>query len=150
MERPATTDTHPKGPSDNVQRNTDGNVSGGKRWELRSATRARSMTIAWPPIQQRATSIKKIRISVTGKNVGDLLNAKGLTWGWFQGGFAPTGTSTSSATYQAGLPVCGANHKALPGTMRLPPAATIFPTTSRSSIFHSRITSTTHARATPA
>jgi phospholipase C len=23
-----------------------------------------------------------------GRNVGDLLNAKGLTWGWFQGGFA--------------------------------------------------------------
>jgi phospholipase C len=23
-----------------------------------------------------------------GQNVGDLLNAKGLTWGWFQGGFA--------------------------------------------------------------
>jgi phospholipase C len=23
-----------------------------------------------------------------GKNVGDLLNARGLTWGWFQGGFA--------------------------------------------------------------
>lgn len=26
--------------------------------------------------------------SMTGKNVGDLLNAKGLTWGWFEGGFA--------------------------------------------------------------
>ena len=25
---------------------------------------------------------------MTGKNVGDLLNAKGLTWGWFEGGFA--------------------------------------------------------------
>ena len=25
-----------------------------------------------------------------GKNVGDLLNAKGVTWGWFQGGFKPT------------------------------------------------------------
>jgi phospholipase C len=26
-------------------------------------------------------------IQMTGKNVGDLLNAKGVTWGWFQGGF---------------------------------------------------------------
>jgi phospholipase C len=26
--------------------------------------------------------------SMTGKNVGDLLNAKGLTWGFFEGGFA--------------------------------------------------------------
>jgi phospholipase C len=27
-----------------------------------------------------------------GKNIGDLLNAKGVTWGWFQGGFTPTTT----------------------------------------------------------
>jgi phospholipase C len=26
----------------------------------------------------------------TGKNVGDLLNATGTTWGWFEGGFRPT------------------------------------------------------------
>ncbi len=25
-----------------------------------------------------------------GRNVGDLLNSKGVTWGWFQGGFAPS------------------------------------------------------------
>jgi phospholipase C len=35
-----------------------------------------------------------------GKNVGDLLNAKGLTWGWFQGGFAD----------------CTAKHTAIGGT----------------------------------
>ncbi len=29
----------------------------------------------------------KSTFSMTGKNVGDLLNAKGLTWGWFEGGF---------------------------------------------------------------
>jgi phospholipase C len=29
-------------------------------------------------------------ISMSGKNVGNLLNAQGVTWGWFQGGFAPT------------------------------------------------------------
>ncbi|MGC1201434.1 MAG: alkaline phosphatase family protein, partial [Candidatus Acidiferrales bacterium] len=28
--------------------------------------------------------------SVKGKNVGDLLNAKGISWGWFQGGFTPS------------------------------------------------------------
>jgi phospholipase C len=28
-------------------------------------------------------------ITMTGKNIGDLLNAKGVTWGWFQGGFRP-------------------------------------------------------------
>jgi len=26
-------------------------------------------------------------VQMTGKNIGDLLNAKGITWGWFQGGF---------------------------------------------------------------
>jgi phospholipase C len=35
--------------------------------------------------------------SLTGKNVGDLLNASGLSWGWFQGGFRPT-TSFATAT----------------------------------------------------
>jgi phospholipase C len=28
--------------------------------------------------------------AMQGKNVGDLLNAKGVTWGWFQGGFRPS------------------------------------------------------------
>ncbi len=37
----------------------------------------------------------------TGQNIGDLLNARHITWGWFQGGFAPTGTNT------AGFAVCG-------------------------------------------
>jgi len=35
--------------------------------------------------------------SMTGKNIGDLLNAAGLSWGWFQGGFTPT-TSFATAT----------------------------------------------------
>jgi phospholipase C len=36
-------------------------------------------------------------VSLTGQNVGDLLNAAGLSWGWFQGGFRPT-TSFAAAT----------------------------------------------------
>jgi phospholipase C len=48
-------------------------------------------------------------ITVTGKNVGDLLNAKGITWGWFQGGFAPTGYDT------AGRAICGAHAAGLAG-----------------------------------
>jgi phospholipase C len=35
--------------------------------------------------------------SLTGQNVGNLLNADGLSWGWFQGGFTPT-TSFATAT----------------------------------------------------
>jgi phospholipase C len=45
----------------------------------------------------------------TGKNVGDLLNAKGVTWGWFQGGFTPTGTNS------AGFAVCGSKHANIGG-----------------------------------
>jgi phospholipase C len=30
------------------------------------------------------------RASLLGKNIGDLLNAKKISWGWFQGGFAPS------------------------------------------------------------
>jgi phospholipase C len=35
--------------------------------------------------------------SLTGQNIGDQLNAAGLSWGWFQGGFRPT-TSFATAT----------------------------------------------------
>ena len=41
----------------------------------------------------------------SGKNVGDLLNAKGVTWGWFQGGFAPTTAATATSPA-----VCGSAH----------------------------------------
>jgi phospholipase C len=32
----------------------------------------------------------KTHVTVTGVNIGDQLNAKQVTWGWFQGGFIPT------------------------------------------------------------
>jgi phospholipase C len=35
--------------------------------------------------------------SLKGKNVGDLLNAKGITWGWFQGGFKPSTPSVNGS-----------------------------------------------------
>jgi phospholipase C len=34
---------------------------------------------------------------MTGTNIGDELNAKGLSWGWFQGGFQPTTTFAAAA-----------------------------------------------------
>lgn len=33
----------------------------------------------------------KTHVTVTGSNIGDRLDSKEITWGWFQGGFAPTG-----------------------------------------------------------
>jgi phospholipase C len=39
-------------------------------------------------------------LAMQGKNIGDLLNAKGVTWGWFQGGFRPgTAWDGTSGTY---------------------------------------------------
>lgn len=40
-------------------------------------------------------------VSMSGKNIGDLLNARGVTWGWFQGGFTPTTAYRGSGTYAA-------------------------------------------------
>jgi phospholipase C len=45
---------------------------------------------------------------MTGKNIGDLLNKQGTTWGWFQGGFRPTSTAN-------GYSVCGATHQNVGG-----------------------------------
>jgi phospholipase C len=49
-------------------------------------------------------------VKATGRNIGDLLNAKGVTWGWFQGGFAPTVPSSGSS-----YAVCGATHQNIGG-----------------------------------
>jgi phospholipase C len=52
--------------------------------------------------------------ALTGENIGDLLNASRVSWGWFQGGFAPTGTTPAPGTNQA-LPACGAAHANIGG-----------------------------------
>ncbi|HEY2029429.1 MAG TPA: alkaline phosphatase family protein [Myxococcales bacterium] len=55
-------------------------------------------------------------VRMNGKNVGDLLNAKGITWGWFQGGFAPTQPATFNADGSLKTPaVCGQSHAGHPG-----------------------------------
>jgi phospholipase C len=45
-------------------------------------------------------------VALKGTNIGDELNAAGLSWGWFQGGFAPTTsfTAASVATGHSGQP----------------------------------------------
>ncbi|WP_225730235.1 MULTISPECIES: phospholipase C [unclassified Nocardia] len=42
-------------------------------------------------------------VQLTGTNIGDLLNKKNVTWGFFQGGFKPTDNKNGKA-------VCGATH----------------------------------------
>ena len=49
-------------------------------------------------------------ISMSGRNVGDLMNQKGVTWGWFQGGFAPSSHNGD------GTAVCATTHAQFDGT----------------------------------
>jgi len=49
----------------------------------------------------------------TGKNIGDLLNTRNVSWGWFQGGFKPTSTNA------AGFAVCGTTHNNIGGNSSL-------------------------------
>ena len=53
-------------------------------------------------------------ISMTGKNVGNLLNEKGITWGWFQGGFKPSNT-LSDIHNNNSKAVCNSSHKNIIG-----------------------------------
>ncbi|GHG57278.1 phospholipase C [Sinomonas cellulolyticus] len=46
--------------------------------------------------------------AMSGKNIGDLLNEKNVSWGWFQGGFTPQGTKKIQGTDYA---QCTASHQ---------------------------------------
>lgn len=48
-------------------------------------------------------------VTMSGKNIGDLLNARGITWGWFQGGFKP------SLRMADGTAVCGSTSANISG-----------------------------------
>ena len=47
-------------------------------------------------------------LAMSGRNIGDLLNAKDITWGWFQGGFRPT-------EHKDGKAACGAKSANIAG-----------------------------------
>ena len=49
------------------------------------------------------------QVAMTGTNVGDLLNSKGVTWGWFNAGFTPTSRNSD------GTAICGAQHTTMAG-----------------------------------
>jgi phospholipase C len=46
----------------------------------------------------------KTTMEMTGRNIGNLLNDHGVTWGWFSGGFRPTSRQAD------GTAVCGQSH----------------------------------------
>jgi phospholipase C len=58
-------------------------------------------------------------IQMNGPNVGDLLNRRHITWGWFQGGFRPAAAPNpplSNTPGGTGPVVCGSAHSGIPGT----------------------------------
>src|SRR5207248_11314351 len=61
-----------------------------------------------PALEDCLTGGKNLAI-LTSRNVGDLLNDKGVTWGWFQGGFRPTGRNPD------GTAICGSQHASVAG-----------------------------------
>jgi phospholipase C len=56
---------------------------------------------------------------LTGQNIGDLLTAAGLSWGWFEGGFDLTITNPDGST------VCGRTHTSVTGAF--PPKTDYIP-----------------------
>lgn len=46
--------------------------------------------------------------ALSGKNIGNLLNAQNITWGWFQGGFKPSSVTN-------GVAACATTHKNVSG-----------------------------------
>ncbi|WP_410674881.1 phospholipase C [Amycolatopsis sp. cmx-4-68] len=58
---------------------------------------------AWDDCSGKNHTSKDNLAAMQGRNVGDLLNQRHVTWGWFQGGFRPTGSAN-------GYAVCGQTH----------------------------------------
>jgi len=50
------------------------------------------------PLSDACAGSSKFQVNLSGKNVGDLLNSAGLSWGWFQGGFDLTVTNPNGTT----------------------------------------------------
>lgn len=80
-----------------------------------------------PSSERSAGTVEK-----TGTNVGDLLNTRKITWGWFNGGFAPTERAVLNPDGSTQTPaVCGQSHVAhqftIDGTTYVVPNPTINP-----------------------
>jgi phospholipase C len=61
---------------------------------------------------------KTVAMAAAQKNIGDLLNSKNITWGWFQGGFKPSSynkTAAAATTATTGKAICGSTHLNIAG-----------------------------------
>ncbi|MFJ7216303.1 phospholipase C [Amycolatopsis sp. NPDC098790] len=63
---------------------------------------------AWDDCSDKNHTSTDNLATMHGRNIGDLLNQRHVTWGWFQGGFRPTGSAN-------GYAVCGQTHTNIGG-----------------------------------
>jgi len=92
-----------------VSGRTDGAVPENLTYENEVLTASGTMIADPDPGYDDCSSTPTTRMS--GTNVGDLLNKAGVTWGWFEGGFRPTGKAHGRA-------VCDAAHPGSDGKRR--------------------------------
>ena len=50
------------------------------------------------PVGDKCSTTTGALVQLTGQNIGDLLNARGITWGFFEGGFDLTKTNSNQTT----------------------------------------------------
>ena len=50
------------------------------------------------PLGDSCSGPTRFQVSLSGKNAGDLLNSRNISWGWFQGGFDLTTTNPNGTT----------------------------------------------------
>jgi len=50
-------------------------------------------------------------VKMTGRNIGDLLSAQNIPWGWFEGGFKPSTPATATTKAECNTAHTGANGK---------------------------------------
>jgi phospholipase C len=60
------------------------------------------------PLYDDCSTTNGDTVAMKGKNIGDLLNEKDITWGWFEGGFTPSSTTNGKA-------VCDTSHDNIGG-----------------------------------
>jgi phospholipase C len=56
------------------------------------------------PFYDDCSGSERVGMLSTNKNIGNLLSAKGVTWGWFQGGFTPTAAYVAPTGGAAAVP----------------------------------------------
>ncbi len=69
------------------------------------------------PFYDDCSGAEKAGLLSTNKNIGDLLTAKGVSWGWFQGGFTPTTALVPASGSNPAVPAaCATTTNRIDGT----------------------------------